>query len=201
MNGYDVYREYIAIKAHFNTNYNYFEYQGKVRTKRSSYEKRNDKKFFEILAKKGRDYVRQFMISQFVHSPTSWIGDFVLNQEAVERYVEWKKRTTNIYKTAYDELLKIRDFIEAENLSIKDLFDCKSKKKLPIIFRLMTEGYISYETFIVIMTCYDFMPLYSKTYSDNLVFEKYRKRIEDYRAFLKPDRNKALATWKKAFGG
>ena len=44
--GFDVFRVYMAVKLHFTTNYNYFDYDGKVNIKLDTFTKRNDRYFF-----------------------------------------------------------------------------------------------------------------------------------------------------------
>lgn len=201
MTGFDVYKEYIAIKSHFSSSsYDYFKYHGKTKAKLATYEKRNDRKFFELLAKKGRKTVIQFMIAQFVHNPNEWIGDMVLNQEAIERFLEWKKRTANIYRTAENDLKKIIEFMEAESLNFKDIFKAE-KNKLPIILRLVIEGYVCLETYIVLMSVLGLDNHYDKVYDGDVVYQKYKTKINAYKAFLKPDRDKAYLAMKNALGG
>ncbi len=53
MNGFEVYKLYLAIKLHFTSDsYNYFTFNGKTRTTLQSFEKRRDKYFFKKLATK-----------------------------------------------------------------------------------------------------------------------------------------------------
>ena len=44
--GWDAYKIYIALKAHFNSDYNFVEYAGKTKASKESYNKRVDKSFF-----------------------------------------------------------------------------------------------------------------------------------------------------------
>ena len=46
MTPFEAYKTYSALKLHFTTDYNYFQYNGSVRLKQESFEKRNDKVFF-----------------------------------------------------------------------------------------------------------------------------------------------------------
>ena len=53
MEGYEVYKIYLALKLHFTKdNYNFFTFNGKSRASLSSFEKRNDRYFFKKLGKK-----------------------------------------------------------------------------------------------------------------------------------------------------
>ena len=48
--GFDVFKVYLAVKLHFTSNYDYFEYDGKVNCKLETFTKRNDRYFFHKLA-------------------------------------------------------------------------------------------------------------------------------------------------------
>ena len=51
--GFEVYKEYLAIKNHFTTkSYDYGKYGGKVNVKLESFTKRNDRHFFHKLSKR-----------------------------------------------------------------------------------------------------------------------------------------------------
>ena len=49
--GFDVFKVYLAVKLHFTSNYNYFDYDGKVNCKLETFTKRNDSYFFHKLSK------------------------------------------------------------------------------------------------------------------------------------------------------
>ena len=52
MTPYECYNEYLALKNHFTKpEYDYIKYQGKLRTKVDTFQKRKDRIFFEKLAK------------------------------------------------------------------------------------------------------------------------------------------------------
>ena len=50
--GFDVFRVYLAVKLHFTTDYDYFDYDGKVNIKLETFTKRNDRYFFHKLSTK-----------------------------------------------------------------------------------------------------------------------------------------------------
>ena len=64
--GFDVFKVYLAVKLHFTSNYNYFDYDGKVNCKLETFTKRNDRYFFHKLSKKyGKDEILDFFVSNF----------------------------------------------------------------------------------------------------------------------------------------
>ena len=49
MNEFEAYKEYIALKLHFTSDYDYFKYNGKTNVTLHSFEERKDKYHFKRL--------------------------------------------------------------------------------------------------------------------------------------------------------
>ena len=64
----DVYLMYCALKAHFNSDYDFFKYGGKTKISRDSFFKRKDRHFFVRISKKYREYdfIRDYFVSNFI---------------------------------------------------------------------------------------------------------------------------------------
>ena len=111
MSGYDAYCEYISLKNHFTRdNYDYFKYNGKIRTSVSSFNKRKDKYWYEKLSRQKTDEeVKNFFIANFVQVDDPgrlWIGELSRNGEAY--YIEWIKRQQSLkylFKEQAEQLL------------------------------------------------------------------------------------------------
>ena len=86
---YDAYKIYHALKLHFNSNYDFNKYNGKVSASFESYLKRSDKFQFSKLRKQHGETLKDFYIANFMHKDY-WIGD-LFGEEAKENYTEWKK--------------------------------------------------------------------------------------------------------------
>ena len=75
--GFDVFRVYMAVKLHFTTNYNYFDYDGKVNIKLDTFTKRNDRYFFHKLSTKYKqDEILDFFVANFIDKGF-FVGDFL----------------------------------------------------------------------------------------------------------------------------
>jgi hypothetical protein len=97
MTAYDCFKEYLSLKNHFTKDsYDYFKYNGKVRTNLSSFEKRKDKIFFHKLAK--HENVHGFLVANLVHNPKTWIKELAYSEEA-ERYTKIGLKNSNLYLT------------------------------------------------------------------------------------------------------
>ena len=87
---FEAYVKYLAIKKHFTTdNYDYFKYNGKVRANFDTFISRNDAYSFAKLAKR-EDY-QNLILSNIIKKPDIWVRE-ILDEEAQERYILWKKK-------------------------------------------------------------------------------------------------------------
>ena len=92
MDGYEVYKTYLAIKLHFTRDdYNFDQYNGRTRASFDSFNKRNDRFFFHRVGKKYKNDIIDFLVSGFVDNNTTWVGD--LNSSTAEqKYLQHIKR-------------------------------------------------------------------------------------------------------------
>ena len=101
LRGFDVYKTYLALKRHFNSDrYNYFNYSFKnrgVSARYTTYQNRNDVFYFESLAKdlKKHDEVEGFLVANFVYNPSMWVGE-MYGDECKRVYSEWKKQVESL---------------------------------------------------------------------------------------------------------
>ncbi|MDX8383185.1 MAG: hypothetical protein R8M45_03820 [Ghiorsea sp.] len=196
--GFEVYKIYIALKAHFSTrNYDYNEYDGRTNVSIKSYQNRRDKKLFEILASKHQDYIVNFFISNFSKNKNLWIGDFIFNSESYDVYFAWKQRTSMLYKHAEDQMILIRDFLEEKDMKFDELF--KVTKKPPIIYRLMSQEFISIETYLVMNKVLGFVKMFDIKLKDDIVYSVRNTRIANYAKFLNIDKIKSKQCMKNVF--
>lgn len=190
MKGYDVYQHYIAIKSHFSDNsYNYFRYNGKIKTSYQAYDRRNDKRFFELVGQKIRTKeVVPFLVANFVHNDDLWIGNLIENyDDAHQVFVSWKKRMNHLYQNYEEDLTNIVEFIAEKEIDIKDVF-CYNDGH-PLIFKFLVQEMIEKETFIMLDDVIHFLPLLDKKIHD-IVWKSEIGRINKYRRFITYDDTK-----------
>ena len=94
MHGYDVYRTYLAMKQHFsNPKFDFFQYDGKVNVKESTYQARNDFYFFETIARKYTPMeIREMLLACFLYSANPakvWVGD--VKRQGKDKWNQWQK--------------------------------------------------------------------------------------------------------------
>lgn len=192
MNGYDLYCTYQAIKLHFSSeSYNFFHYDGKTRVSIDAFQKRRDKFLFHRLARKYRDdEMVPFLVANFVHSDDNWTKS-LLEEEAEQTYREWKRRTDSMSKIYTDDLQKI-----ATKDNFNDLFKVEDGQ-FPKLLVLFMQNEVTLETMVILNNIFDFIKIWDKKISDDIIYPKMSRKIRKYGSFLNVNVNKYKSLTKE----
>lgn len=175
MSPFDVYRTYIALKAHFTSpSYDIFKYRGKSSATRESFDSRRDRSFFYVLS--NHPDPTGFLLSNFLASETFWIGDCTFNEEAVSVYREWKKRTQSLRHYFTMDLKRLPG-------SFSETFDITPENAHPLFVRAYFQGKISLETLVYLLDLSRREDEYQESLTD-LPFQKLHFLVKKYRPFL-----------------
>jgi len=179
VNGYDLYGLYQAIKLHFTSeSYNFFYYDGKTRVSIDAFQKRRDKFLFHRLARKYRDdEMVPFLVANFVHSDDNWTKS-LLEEEAEETYRDWKRTTDSMSKIYVEDLQKI-----ATKETFNDLFKVEGGQ-FPKLLNLYMQKEVTVETMVILNNIFDFIKIWDKKISDDIIYPKISRKIRKYGAFL-----------------
>ena len=179
MNGYDLYCTYQAIKLHFTSeSYNFFHYDGKTRVSVDAFQKRRDKFLFHRLARKYRDdEMVPFLVANFVHSDDNWTKS-LLEDEAEETYRDWKRTTDSMSKIYVEDLQKV-----ATKDTFNDLFKVEDGQ-FPKLLVAFLQKDVTIETMVILNNIFDFIKIWDKKISDDIIYPKVSRKIRKYGAFL-----------------
>lgn len=179
MNGYDLYCTYQAIKLHFTSeSYNFFHYDGKTRVSIDAFQKRRDKFLFHRLARKYRDNeMVPFLVANFVYSDDNWTKS-LLEDEAEETYKDWKRTTDSMSKIYVEDLQKI-----ATKETFNDLFKVEDGQ-FPKLLVAFLQKDVTIETMVILNNIFDFIRIWDKKISDDIIYPKMSRKIRKYGAFL-----------------
>lgn len=174
---YECYTIYLALKQHFsNENYDFLQYNGKVRTSIKTYNKRNDRYFFEKLSRKyDRQEIIEYFVASFIHSdnPSSlWIGD--LKSTGDEIYTSWK---ANIQALTYRFTEDLKKLTESQHL-----YECiqSNETKHPSIIKAFLRNDITLETLFILEDILHFM----KESDYDPILKTINFKIKKYRPFF-----------------
>jgi len=189
----EVYKTYLAFKNHFTKpNYDYFQYCGKSRASKESFNKRKDRYFFERMSRqKSDDEIRQYFLANFVEcdDPAKlWIGEIIESGE--RNYSNWLKRSQSLF---YLFKTETQVFIRKDNFN--GLFEVHGASH-PEILKKYLQNAISIETLVIIDMILNFSKNFDKKLLDP-VWESVSLRIKKYRSFLNIDKEKYIQTLKE----
>lgn len=193
MNGYDLYGLYQAIKLHFTSEqYNFFQYDGKTRVSIDAFQKRRDKFLFHRLARKYRDdEMVPFLVANFVHSDDKFTKT-LLEEESEEVFRNWRKITDSMSKIYEEDLVRICP----DPTQFNDLFRVVDGQ-FPKLLNLYMQKEVTNETMVILNNIFNFIPIWDKNISDDIIYPKISRKIRKYGAFLGVDTKKYKELTKK----
>lgn len=197
MNAYEAYKKYVAIKLHFQGNYDYFKFSGGVKLSREKFETRNDKYFFQRIAKVyDEKQFEHLLVANFVLKKDTWIGE-VLSDSGREIYLKWKKTYQSLEYLFSEDIRKIQSLIEiGETKSFDSLFVVESGSDWPDIVTFALHQEIRLETFLIMNKILNFIPRIDKHIKDELVWPEFRTLCFKYSPFLDVDVKKFRSIMK-----
>ena len=129
----EVYRDYIALKMHFETDtYDYHRYRGMVKVSEKAFNKRNDKNNFIKISKLPDPH--SFLVGNFLYNQSFWIGHF--NEDCHKEFVSVER---NGLQTFSKDIKMMSD-------DFRDNFIVSEDRPIPKILSLAANGKISFRT-------------------------------------------------------
>ena len=173
--GYESYQLYLGIKLHYNSDYDFNKYNGKVSASFESYLKRSDKFQFSKLRKQHGENLKDFYIANFMYKDY-WIGD-LFGEEAKENYTEWKKYNHSLL---YCFEKDIRYLHSLEGV-LDNLFSTDSSSH-PIIVTSILSNSISFTTGVLL----DSLIRWSSSIkiTEQYVWPELQRRIQKTQGFI-----------------
>ena len=184
MNGFEVYKTYLALKAHFTQeSYDFFKYGGKTRAKYSTFENRKDKYFFDKLAKSmDAQTVFNYILANLIHGDRLWIGEMFDGKcDAVHK--DWQKKQESLSYVFGQDVESMLNFIENKDLKFNEIFKCQ-KHQHPIILKLLLQDEITIEGFVILDSILNFSTDFDNCLPDDVIWKSIGKKCKRYKPFL-----------------
>jgi hypothetical protein len=201
MKGYDAYRKYVAIKLHFQTDYDYFKFAGKAKASRESYESRRDKHIFDKMAKVyDEQQYELLLVANFLDGTDAWIGN-IASDQGRQKYLSLKKRLQSLQYEFRQNMEHIQSSIDS---GFVGSFDVLFKRdgddtSWPPIIDMLTQQDITLESFIIMNKILNFLPKISSSIEEDLVWPEIHKLITKYSPFVRVDLKPFRAIMKSVF--
>ena len=170
--GYESYKLYLALQRHFSTNYDFFQYHGKVRASVDAYEKRSDRFSFEKLVKiLDTKYHTDFYVSHFIENPREWIKNM-----SKSKWEGYKATYKNLPKKFKEDLEYIK--MIGPGAAVKYTND------IPLIHEKAINNTISKESVILLDSLFPFIDRHDKEVDIGFVWPEHIQSLKKYRPFV-----------------
>lgn len=189
MDGYKVYKYYLAIKLHFTKgSYDVFEKRGAVKYSREQFDRRNDKLIFEKLARKYKSdqEIIQYLVANVSYGNETPVYEI---EESERYYMNWIKRKESITKVFKDDLSVIINDAYKNKLQKEAVIDFTFNQQ-PSILTLYLGKRISLESVSILN---DFLCLCDSWTMSGFVmtfWESELRKINKVKRFVKYDKQK-----------
>ena len=196
MTGYETYILFNALKLHFTTEkFDFFKYNGKVKTTTEQFENRKDKYHFYKLSRKheNRDDMLQYIVYNFIEKDNVWVGE-LLTEESNQRYQKHKKILQSLSYNFESDCKKLFGDVTNPN----DLI--KVKDGYPKLLTMALQRDIEIETFCLLNSILNFVPMWTEKIQDTIYWPEYRKKVLKFTAFLPRDVVKYRLLLNKVIG-
>lgn len=201
MKGYDAYRKYVAIKLHFQTDYDYFKFAGKAKASRESYESRRDRHIFDKLAKiYDEQQYELLLVANFLDGSDAWIGN-IASDQGRQKYLSLKKRLQSLQYEFRQNMELIQSAIDSGFVqSFDELFKNDGDEvSWPYIIGMLTQQDITLESFIIMNKILNFLPKLASSIEEDLVWPEIYRLITKYSPFVRVDLKPFRAIMKSVF--
>ncbi len=189
MTPFECYCEYLALKRHFTSNYNYHMYNGKINATERSFAERNDKYFFEKLARH-RD-PHGLLLSNLLINPKAWIRELAYSEKAEAVYLAWLKKKQSLGHMFSNDMKKLDpDF--NRNLKVPEY------GHPPLLVQYISHE-IELETFAIVVMVTQCYGYWDSAMKDDPLWESTSTLIKKYYPFLGADATKFKGLMLKHF--
>ena len=183
MNGFEIYKVYLAIKLHFtskNQSYDFHKHNGRTTARLESFTKRRDRYFFHKLSKSYNDRtIVDYFVSNFVTNTNLWIGD-ITGKSGDENYKQWSKKLEALHYYFEQDI----DYMLSQDISFDDIFTSKDGQHPPILKMFLSKR-INFETFLILDDILSFTKQLNKDITETVLWPKLYDRMVRYKPFLK----------------
>ena len=178
--GFAAYAIYNAIHLHFTSNsYNYHKYSGKTNVSKESFLKRKDKYYFHKLSRRySLEELVEFYVANFVDGGIKWVGD-ITGEDGESRYLKWKKRKESLTYLFQNDV----DFLLDQVKKPDELLVVKSGN-YPKLLEVTMQGSIEVETLCILNKLMNFLPMWNKKVTDDIIWPDWKMKIEKYTPFI-----------------
>lgn len=181
--GFGSYQLFLALRTHFTSSkYDFFQMHGKLRATKESYNRRNDKLFFEKLAKMyDAELLRDFYVSNILEDK-QYVTD-LLDDSATNNFIRYQSRRQALTYNVSKDIDTVLSNGSCEAFKTHN-------DEYPGVLILYLQRRINIESLVIMNDFIQFKDKFDKYYDGDVIWPKVSKKIQKYKPFLKYDREK-----------
>ena len=187
MNGFEVYKIYLAVKLHFtskNQSYDFHKHNGRTTARLGTFTKRRDRYFFHKLSKLYNDRdIADYFVSNFVTNTNLWVGD-IIGRLGDENFKLWQKKIEALSYYYEQDIDYIIEQMNTKDITFDNIFISKGGQH-PYILKYFLSKRINFETFIILDDILNFSRQLNKSITEKVLWPKLYERMIRYKPFLK----------------
>ena len=195
MNGFEVYKIYLAVKLHFTSkarSYDFHRHLGKTTARLETFTKRRDRYFFHKLSKSyNSNTIVDYFVSNFVTNTNLWVGD-IIGKTGDDNYKQWSKKIEALHYYYEQDI----DYILEQDYKFDDLFKSVNGQHPPILKMFLSKK-INFETVLILDDILSFTKQLNKNISEKVLWPKLYDRMIRYKSFLNYNLTKYKMTLKR----
>lgn len=181
------YEMYLAIKAHFSSDYDFFKYKGRIKSSVLTYEKFATKNYYSVICKLANKYESKELLSYFISNMLVNNGQYIfeVDSEGKRIYTDYLRRKDSrqyIFKQdisrVCNELEKLHKDCFWRSIDIVDA-------QHPLLFRMFVGSYLSPETMCILYQINDYISYWDKSIDDTLIYPQVSFQIKKLSPFIK----------------
>ena len=195
MNGFEVYKIYLAVKLHFTSkarSYDFHRHLGKTTARLETFTKRRDRYFFHKLSKSyNNNTIVDYFVSNFVTNTNLWVGD-IIGKTGDDNYKQWSKKIEALHYYYEQDI----DYILEQDYKFDDLFKSVNGQHPPILKMFLSKN-INFETVLILDEILSFTKQLNKNINEKVLWPKLYDRMIRYKSFLNYNLTKYKMTLKR----
>ena len=199
MNGFEVYKIYLAVKLHFtskNQSYDFHKHNGRTTARLGNFNIRRDRYFFHKLSKLYNDRdIADYFVSNFVTNTNLWVGD-IIGRLGDENFKLWQKKIEALSYYYEQDIDYIIEQMNTKDITFDNIFISKDGQH-PYILKYFLSKRINFETFIILDDILNFSRQLNKSITEKVLWPKLYERMIRYKPFLKYNTTKYKQILKK----
>jgi len=192
--GYGAYIVFVTIRTHFESRtFDFFKHH-KVKATRDTYNSRNDKWFFDKVAKEYENKdLRDFFIANRLKD-RNYITE-LLEDDARQNYIEYQGRRQALTYLIKNDMEKVFKYGSHKPFDVSD-------GEYPYLVGLYLRGSISPETMVILNDFIPYINKFDKYLGQNdFIWSKISLKLRKYKPFLKYDKEKFKNILKENIDG